>query len=374
MRLVYDADELEFQHSLRRFYGDTSPEPAVRRLMDTDLGYDPGVWKRMATELDLPGIALPQEAGGSEAGQRMLTLVFEEQGRALFGGPYLSTVGLAGTLLAACPSGAGRSESLAGIVSGTLLAAVAHAERGDARGPGDIAATAQPSDEGWTLSGTKPHVLDAACADLLLVTAGTPDGPGVFAVERLAPGVSVSPAPTIDLTRRYAHVTLSGAPGRALALGEQAWAAVRRTLDVGGICLAAEQVGGAQRLLELTTEYARLRTQFGRVIGSFQAIKHQCVDMLVAVEGARAALYEASWAADDPGPATALTRAAALAQAAASQVYCDAARTAVQVHGGIGFTWEHPAHLYYRRAHASRLFLGDERYHHRVLAQLLLEA
>jgi alkylation response protein AidB-like acyl-CoA dehydrogenase len=366
--MIFDADLLQLQDSVRRFVTTTSPEAEVRRLIESPLGYDEKIWQRMTGELELPSLGLPSEFGGVDAGQRALTIVFEEQGGALYAGPYLSTVGLAAPLLLACPASPERDRYLSAIAAGALVATVAHAEHPHGWGLDEVATSATRLGTGWQLDGRKAHVLDGKHAGVLLVSARTGNGIGIFAVETGA-GVHAEPVELIDLTRRYAHMSMREAPGQLMADGAQARKALTRALDIGGICLAAEQLGGAQCLLDMATGYARMRTQFGRIIGSFQAIKHMCVDLLLAVEGARSAVYEASWAADEGDPS--LTQSASLAQAVTSEAYCEAARVAIQVHGGIGFTWEHPAHLYYRRAHTSRLYLGDPRHHRSVIAGLL---
>jgi acyl-CoA dehydrogenase len=211
-------------------------------------------------------------------------------------------------------------------------------------------------DSGWRLSGEQAHVLDGAAADTVLVLAGTPTGPGLFAVDGAAAGLTREPQSVLDLTRRQARLRYDGVPARPVGEAGQAGAAVAGARDVAAVVLAAEAVGGAQRLLDMSVEYAKTRLQFGRAIGSFQAVKHRCADMLVDVSHARSAAYHAAWAhdagTDDPRVA------ADLATVVTAEAYLHVAKSTVQVHGGIGFTWEHPTHLYYKRAVGDAALLG----------------
>jgi alkylation response protein AidB-like acyl-CoA dehydrogenase len=362
-------EQEELRASLRRFLEERSPESEVRRLMATDEGYDRAVWQQMADQLGLCGLAIPEEYGGSGFGFEELAIVFEEMGRALLCAPFFASVGLAANLLLAVEDESARTDYLPGIAAGTTIATVALAEpsgRWDEEGI-QLAASGGVSPAEWRLSGEKRYVLDAHLADLLLVPARTPAGVSIFAVERGARGLTTTSVATMDETRKQARVTFEDTPARLLGTDGAGWPAVSDMLDLAAVALAAEQVGGAQRVLEMAVQYAKDRIQFGRPIGSFQAIKHKCADMLVEVESARSALYYAAWAAGAGDPE--LPAVASLAKSYCSEAYFHAAAQNIQIHGGIGFTWEHPAHLYFKRAKSSELLFGDPAYHRELLAQ-----
>jgi alkylation response protein AidB-like acyl-CoA dehydrogenase len=360
-------EQEELRTSLRRFLEERSPETEVRRLMATDEGYDPAVWRQMAEQLGLHGLAIPEAYGGSGFGFEELAIVFDEMGRALLCAPFFASVGLAANLLLAVEDEAARTDYLPGIASGDTIATVALAEASGRWDEQGIQMAASSSGGGWQLTGEKRYVLDGHLADLLLVPARGPAGVSIFAVEKGAPGLSTVSVTTMDQTRKQARVTFENTPARLLGSDGGGWPAVSKMLDLAAVALAAEQVGGAQRVLELAVQYAKDRVQFGRPIGSFQAIKHRCADMLVEVESARSAMYYAAWAAGAGDPE--LPAVASLAKSYCSEAYFHAAAQNIQIHGGIGFTWEHPAHLYFKRAKSSELLFGDPAYHRELLAQ-----
>ncbi|WP_329521405.1 acyl-CoA dehydrogenase family protein [Spirillospora sp. NBC_01491] len=357
MRLVVTEEQRELRATLRRFFADRSPGAEVRRLMETPEGHDPRVWAQMAGQLGLQSLAIPEEYGGAGFGVRELAVVFEEMGRALVCSPYLATVALAGTALAASSDEAAKRDLLPGIASGDTIATLVEGAPVTARHDGG---------GGWVLDGAAPQVLDGHIAGLLLVAAGTGEGTALFAVDGTAPGLDRAPLPTLDQTRRLARVAFAAVPARRIE-GDAA-AVLARTLDVAAVALAAEQLGGAQQALDMTVEYAKVRHQFGRPIGSFQAVKHRCADMFVQVESARSAVLNAAEAADER-PAE-LPAAAALAKAYCSDAYLHTAGETIQLHGGIGFTWEHDAHLYFKRAQSSRQLFGSPDRHRARLAEL----
>jgi alkylation response protein AidB-like acyl-CoA dehydrogenase len=288
-------------------------------------------------------------------------------GRALLCAPYFSTVVLAANTLLHCGDESAQKEYLPGIASGETIATLAFTEpsgRWDADG---IQMTASGSGDSWTLDGEKMFVIDGHTADLLLVAARTGAGISLFAVPADASGVTRTPLSTMDQTRKQAKVEFSGTPARLIGADGAGWDTLDRVLDLAAVGLAAEQVGGAQKCLEMSVEYAKVRVQFGRPIGSFQAIKHKCADMLLEVESAKSAAYYAMWAASELNDE--LPVVASLAKAYCSDAYFHAAAENIQIHGGIGFTWEHPAHLYFKRAKSSELLLGDPTYHRELLAQ-----
>jgi alkylation response protein AidB-like acyl-CoA dehydrogenase len=367
VNFAFDEEQEELRRSVRRFLEQRSPEAEVRRLMDTVEGYDPAVWRQMAGELGLQGIAVPEQHGGAGYGYVELAVVFEEMGRALLCAPFFATVALAANLLVATGDAAAMAEYLPGIADGTTVATVAQLEASGRWDEGGITLAAAHGGPGWSLSGEKRYVLDGHVADLFLVPARAPSGLSIFAVERSATGVESSPVPTLDQTRKQARVSFERAPARLVGTEGEGWPAISRMLDLAAVALAAEQVGGAQRALDMAVEYAKSRVQFGRPIGSFQAIKHRCADLLVEVEAARSAAYYAGWAAAESDAE--LPSVASLAKSYCSEAYFHAAAGNIQIHGGIGFTWEHPAHLYFKRAKSSELLLGDPAYHRELLAQ-----
>ena len=335
--------------------------------METTAGYDPAVWSQMADQLGLQGLIIPEQFGGSGYGYLELIVVLEEMGRALLCAPYFSSVVMAANLLMAVGDDGAMKDYLPGIAGGSVIATVALAEadgRWDAAG---VALRADGRGGGWTLTGEKLFVLDGFVADVVLAAARTPGGVSVFAVEKGAAGLSASPMPTMDQTRKQARLTFDTTSARLVGREGEGWPAISAMLDLAVVALAAEQAGGAQKVLEMAVGYAKARVQFGRPVGSFQAIKHKCADMVLDVESAKSAAYFAGRAAaagDEELPVL-----ASLAKSCCSEAYSRAAAENIQIHGGIGFTWEHPAHLYFKRAKSSELIFGDPGYHRELLAQ-----
>jgi alkylation response protein AidB-like acyl-CoA dehydrogenase len=369
MDLTFTEEQEELRLSVRRFLAEKSPETEVRRLMETADGYEPAVWRQMADQLGLQGLIVPESFGGAGYTYRELAIVFEEMGRALLCAPYFSTVALATTLLLACGDEAAQSAYLPGIASGSTIATVALTEESGRWDEEGVTLPATRSADGWQLTGEKTYVIDAQAADLILVVARTAAGPSIFAVTKGSPGLTVEPLTTMDQTRKQARVRFDAAPATLLGAEGSGWAGVSAMLDLAAVALAAEQAGGAQQVLDLAVAYAQHRMQFGRTIGSFQAIKHKCANMLLDVESAKAAAYAAAASAassDDELP-----RIASMVKTFCSEAYSYTAAEAIQVHGGMGFTWAHPCHLYYRRARSSEIILGDPNYHRELLAQRL---
>ncbi|MGY1710606.1 acyl-CoA dehydrogenase family protein [Geodermatophilus sp. SYSU D00758] len=340
----------------REFCAERFAEPEVRRLMDTPDGFDREVWRRLGRDVGLLGLAVPEELGGAGAGLVDLALVAEEFGRAVAPAPLLGSVALAATALRLGADDGAGEELLPAIAEGEAVAALAATDARGAWAPARPTVGAERGAGGWRLTGEQAHVLDGAAADVVVVLAGTDAGPGLFAVEAGAAGLTREPQPGLDLTRRQARLRYDGVPARTVGQPGQGTVAVAGAREVAAVVLAAEAVGGAQRLLDLSVGYARTRLQFGRAIGSFQAVKHRCADMLVDVEHARSVAYHAAWAHDAGTDDPAL--AADLATVVTAAAYLRVAKSTVQVHGGIGFTWEHPAHLYYKRAVSDATLLG----------------
>lgn len=330
-------------------------EPPLARAAAGPATIDRTMWRRLASELGLPAVGLPELYGGG-FGLPALRVVMEELGRELAPVPFLSTVVLASTALTASANEAACERYLPPIADGELIAAVAIAEKDGRWTVRDGATQARQSSGQWRLTGQKAFVIDGAEADVILVFAQTADGPSLFAVDANAPGLHRAPMESLDLTRAFAHLTFEDTSATLIGRVGTADSVLEPMGDVARLALAAENIGGAQRCLELSVDYAKTRHQFGRPIGSFQAIKHLCADMLVAVEGARAATAEAAATAKDR-PHT-LPVAAAVAYVESARTYFAVADATIHVHGGIGFTWEHPAHLYYRRAKSNQLLFG----------------
>jgi alkylation response protein AidB-like acyl-CoA dehydrogenase len=365
VKLAFTEEQEELRRSVRRFLDDRSPVGEVRRLMRAEEGWDRAVWRAMAEQVGLQGIHVPEAFGGAGLGHVELGIVFEELGRRLACVPYFSTVGLAVNALLASGDERAQRQLLPRLASGEATGTLAVLEPSGSWDLDALATRARREGDGWVVDGTKAFVVDGHTADVLLVAARTPDGLGVFAVEGGGPGVERVPVPQLDQTRKLARVELSAAPATPVgeAGGAEGW--LPRALDLAAVALAMEQVGGAQRCLDMSVEYAKARHQFGRAIGSFQAIKHRCADMLLRVESARAAAYYAAWAAAEG--AEELPAVASLARAYCSEAYSWVAGETIQVHGGIGFTWEHDAHLYFKRAKASELLLGDPAHHRELM-------
>ena len=369
-----DLEELdELRAALRDFLAAKSPEDAVRKLMEAEPRYDPAVWSQLSDQLRLPALALPERYSGDGFGLVELGVAMEEAGRVLLCSPFFATVALGAQALLASGDEDACSRYLPGIASGSTTATFAVTEHEGSWDVGQIGTRATPGGDGtWTLTGEKLFVVDGTTADLLLVVAQTDAGPTMptmFAVDRSADGMTADSMQAIDGTRALAKVTFRSTPATLIGTQGSASAIVERVIDVASVALAAEQAGAARRCLEMSAGYARERFQFGRPIGSFQAVKHKCADMLVQVELAEAAAREAARLADESSPDFAV--AAATAHACCSRALMFAAAENIQVHGGIGFTWEHPAHLYFRRAKSSQmLFGGPAVYLERVLDRL----
>jgi len=345
-----------------------SGEAQVRAQMATDKGFDPTVWRELAA-MGLTGLLIDEEYGGAGAGPVEMGIAMEEMGRALLVGPFLSTAVLVPSLLAATGDAAERAAVLPRIAAGELVATAAFAEDGSALVPSTIATSAGLIGDAWHVTGYKHFVLDGLSAERIYVLATTDAGPAVFAVDAGADGLSVTPLSTVDPTRKQCRLQFVDTPARLVGKPGAGVEAFSAALDRTALALVSEQAGGARRAVEMATEYAKTRFQFGRAIGSFQAVKHMCADMLLEAESAvSAARFAASsFASGAPSRLADL----ALAQAYCSDAFVFVAATSIHVHGGIGFTWEHPAHLYLRRARCDAQLLGSaSRHRERYLRQI----
>ncbi|HTX28967.1 MAG TPA: acyl-CoA dehydrogenase family protein [Streptosporangiaceae bacterium] len=376
MHLGVSPEQRELRESVRRFLADRAPLSRVRELMDLPDATDAGVWRQAADQLGLQGIAIGEEYGGAGFSFAEQAIVLEELGGVLYSGPYLASAVLAATALLASEDEGARRDLLPGISSGRTIATLAFTEDDGSWDPASIRLTAAKDGDGWRLDGHKSFILDGHGAGLILAVAATdtdtasqasPPELSLFAVDGGAAGLSRRVLPTLDQTRRLARAEFSGVPARLIGAPGAGRAVLEHTLDVAAIALAAEQLGGAQRALDMAVGYAKIRQQFDRPIGSFQAIKHRCADLLLEVESLRSAVgYAAAAVAEGSAEVPVL---APLVKAHASEVYSRVAAENIQIHGGIGFTWEHDAHLYLKRAKASELFLGDGSYHRERLAR-----
>ncbi|BBW99155.1 MULTISPECIES: acyl-CoA dehydrogenase family protein [Mycolicibacterium] len=369
MTFAPTEEQRQLQQLVRKFCEAKSPVAEVRRLMDTEAGFDPAVWHQLGSELGLQSLAIPERFGGAGFSLVELCLAMEEMGRALLCAPFLSSIVLGANVILVGGTEDNRERLLPAIASGDLRAALAFAERTDAWAPYDIATEAIVDGAQYRLHGAKTLVVDGHTAQLIIVSARRPGTGAVslFTVDASnAEGLRRTSLPTLDQTRKLAELRFEGTPAQLLGgPDDDGAAALRRTLQRAAVCLAAEQLGGAAHCLDASVEYAKMRTQFGRPIGSFQAIKHRCADMLLDVESARSAAYSAmASAADD----TDVALASSLAHAYCSEVFSRSAGAMVQIHGGVGYTWEHDAHLYLKRAKASEALLGGIDYHRDVVA------
>jgi alkylation response protein AidB-like acyl-CoA dehydrogenase len=374
MQFAFTDEQEQFRSVVRRFLQQKSPTTEVRRLMASADGFDPAVWRALADELALTGLVIPEAYGGSGFGPVELGIAMEEQGRALLCAPFFSSCVLGASAILNAGSEAQRSELLPDVANGSVRVAFAFNEPNGRAATSGVETVAAKRDGKWLLSGTKSFVVDGATAHKLVVVArdaGTTgdDGISLFVVDADAKGVERTRLATMDATRKQARVKLDSASALLLGDAGSGAAALSRTLDHAAIALANEMVGGAQALLESAVAYAKLRVQFGRAIGSFQAIKHKCADMLLDVELAKSTAYYAAQAEADGAPET--PSLASMAKAAAADAYMRTAAQTIQIHGGIGFTWENDTHLWFKRAKSSEVWLGDPSYHRERMLQTM---
>jgi alkylation response protein AidB-like acyl-CoA dehydrogenase len=359
---AFSEEQDALRATVRRFCDERSPSSEVRRLMETTEGFDPDVWKQLANELGLTGMHIPEELGGSGFTFVELTIALEEMGRALLCAPFFSSICLGANAILNAGTDAERKELLPPIASGDVRAALAFTEPSGDWTLDGIALQA----DGTKLSGTKTYVLDGHTADLIVVAARENNGISFFTVTSESAGLKRTPLETLDMTRKQAELVFDGVEASRLGEAGAGADALRKTLEQAAVCLAAECVGGSEKTMEMAVQYAKDRYQFGRPIGSFQSIKHKCADMLLRLESAKSAAYYAAWAAAEDNEE--LPVASSLAKAYCTESYFANSRENIQIHGGIGFTYEHDCHLYYRRAKSSELYLGDPTFHRELIA------
>ena len=371
MRFSFTPEQEEFRTSLRRALDARSPTTEVRRLMATDAGFDREGWQKLNQELGLTAIHIPEAYGGGGFGYAELAIVLEEAGRGLLCAPFFSTV-LASAAILNAATEEQKHALLPAIAAGTTTATLAFSEddgRNDAAG---VTATASPSGSTWRLDGAKSFVLDGHTADLIVVLARRPGSSGenglsFFTVSGDASGLKRRRLKTMDETRKLARLEFNAVEARLLGEVETASAPFARTMQQAAILLANEMVGGADRLRQDALDYTKMRMQFGRSIASFQVTKHKAADMLVDVELAKSAAYYAAAALDEGDDD--LPAIASLAKACASEAYLQTAIHAVQMHGGIGFTWDNDTHLWFKRAKSSEILFGDANQHRELMMQ-----
>jgi alkylation response protein AidB-like acyl-CoA dehydrogenase len=376
MNFGFNDEQELLRSTARKFFENECPSEVVRRLMDTPEGMTAELWGKLAEQGWL-GLIFPETYDGMGLGFVDLTVLMEEMGRAVVPGPYFSTVLLGGLAIVEAGSEAQKKEWLPKIAGGQKRVTLAWMEPSAMLGAAGVTLEAKGAGGGYTLTGTKLFVPDAHTADAIVVAARTGAGKGdegvsLFLVPRDARGVEVKLLPTMDQTRKLCEVTLSGVSLGADALVGGAgtgWAPLARVLDRACVALCAEMCGGAQKVLDMTVEYAKIRQAFGKPIGSYQGVKHKAADMLVEVENSKSITYYAAWAMDEGSAEGPL--AVSMAKAYVSDAYRRVSAAGIQLHGGIGFTWEHDLHLYFKRAKGSEFTFGDATYHRERVAQLV---
>jgi alkylation response protein AidB-like acyl-CoA dehydrogenase len=376
MNFGFNDEQELLRSTARKFFENECGSDTVRRLMETPEGISPDLWTKLAEQGWL-GLVYPEAYDGMGLGLVDLVVLMEEMGRAVVPGPYFSAVLLGGLAIAEAGSEAQKKEWLPKIAAGDRRVALAWMEPSAQLGPAGVTLTAVEKGGKYTLSGTKLFVHDAHTADALVVAARTrpgagADGVSLFLVPKGTKGLEVTLLPTMDQTRKLCEVALSDVtigPDALLGAAGAGWAPLARVLDRATVALCAEMCGGAQKVLDMTVEYAKIRQAFGRPIGSYQGVKHRAADMLVDVENSKSITYYAAWALDENAAEAPL--AVSMAKAYVSDAYRRVAAAGIQLHGGIGFTWEHDLHLYFKRAKGSEFTFGDATHHRERVAQLV---
>ena len=376
MNFGFNEEQELLRNTARKFFENECPSDTVRKLMETPEGMSAELWKKLAEQGWL-GLIFPEPYDGMALGLVDLVVLMEEMGRAVAPGPYFSTVLLGGLAILEAGNDAQKKEWLPKIAAGDKRVALAWMEPSAQLGPAGVTLTAAEKGGTYTLSGTKLFVHDAHTADALVVAARTrpgagPDGVSLFLLPKGTKGLAVTLLPTMDQTRKLCEVACSDVTVGADALLGAAgagWTPLSRVLDRATVALCAEMCGGAQKVLDMTVEYAKIRQAFGRPIGSYQGVKHRAADMLVDVENSKSITYYAAWALDENSPEAPL--AVSMAKAYVSDAFRRVAAAGIQLHGGIGFTWEHDLHLYFKRAKGSEFTFGDATHHRERVAQLV---
>ena len=376
MNFGFNEEQELLRSTARKFFENECPSTVVRALMEMPEGMTPALWSKLVEQGWL-GLIYPEAYDGMGLGLVDLVVLMEEMGRAVVPGPYFSTVLLGALTILEAGNETQKKEWLPKIATGDKRVSLAWMEPSATLGPDGVTLPAVEKNGTYTLSGTKLFVPDAHTADAIVVAARTAmgkseDGVALFLVPKGASGLDVKLLPTMDQTRKLCEVTLKDVRlgSEALLGGAGAgWKPLARVLDRATVALCAEMCGGAQKVLDMTVEYAKIRQAFGRPIGSYQGVKHKAADMLVDVENSKSITYYAAWALDEgvtEGPL-----ATSMAKAYVSDAYRRVSAAGIQLHGGIGFTWEHDLHLYFKRAKGSEFTFGDATYHRERVAQLV---
>lgn len=373
--MEFDLSETQqlFKRSARELFSQECPPNLVREMIEGGQPYSEKLWNKLA-EQGWTGLIFSEEDGGQGLGMVEMAVAFEEMGYSLVPGAFLWTVTVAGSLIARTGNADQRKKYLHAIIEGRAKAAVAVLEESGDWSPDSISLSAAESGDGLKLQGRKLFVNDAGIADFIIVSAIGGNGPIIAVVERNAPGLNIRPMPSLDGTRDLFEVTFEDTVvpvGNILARGRESRQALEHALDVGTLALCAEMVGGMQWIMDASVEYAKTRKQFGKPIGQFQAVQHHCADMLLQTESTRSAVYYAAWVMEsEPGQAP---LAVSIAKAYASDSFRDVGNRGIQVHGGLGFTWDENVHFYYKRAKAAELMFGDAAFHRERIASLLID-
>ncbi|GAC1475070.1 MAG: acyl-CoA dehydrogenase family protein [Candidatus Dormibacteraceae bacterium] len=374
MDFAFSEEQEMLRSSTRDFLAKECSSKVVRKLMDAPDAYDEGLWRKIAG-LGWTALGIPEQYGG--VGTFLdLIVVLEEAGRALMPGPFFATMGLAVPALLEAGTEAQKKDVLGAIAEGAARATLAMTEPSGRWDASAVTLSAKPSGGGWQLDGVKLFVPDAEAADYIVVAARTrgegEDGISLFLVKGRPAGMTITSLKTLDMTRRWSEVRFDGvklAGDSLMGTADKGWPPLKRALEWATAALCAEMIGGTQKVLETSTEYAKTRHQFGKPIGIYQAVSHKLADMLVLSESGRSATYYAAWAIE--ADASDRSLAASMAKAYVSDAYRKVAGDGIQVHGGIGFTWEHDMHLYFKRAKSSEVTLGDATFHRELVAQAL---
>ena len=367
MKIGFDQEQTQFREVVSRFLRERSPIEVVRALMETEQGFDAELWKQTCGEVGLAGIHIPEEYGGAGFGPVELGIVLEEMGRSLYCGPFFSSSVMAGFAILEYATPVYKEELLPGIAEGTQLATLVLDNLDSPAWVGQQFTVVADGDS-VHLTGRAEIVVDAHLVDVFIVPVYANAKFSLYKVSSREPGVTVAQRPVMDLTRKLSSVSLKNASATLISGASDV--DIHRIWDFLSSMLAHEMVGGAQTLLESTVEFTKTRVQFGRQIGSFQSLKHICADLLHDIELAKAATYHSArcLAGDAENPS-----AANMAKAMASDAYMDAAKAAIQLRGGIGFTWEEDTHLWFKRAKSSEVFLGTSNWHRQKLVERKLE-
>jgi len=386
MDFSFTEEQQMIRDTAEAFLAEVSTSEAIRAAMITERGYDPALWQRITSEMYWQAIHIPEQYGGMGLGYVELVAMLEQMGRYLLCSPFFSTVCLGTNALLIAGSEQHKADYLARICDGSLTATLAYTGSGGHWGSDAVQVIAGKQGQNYQLNGTLRYVPDGHTADLLIIAARTAgsagdEGISLFALPAASAGVTRRYLPTMDQTRKQAEISLDNVSVPASALmGEEAkaWPQLQKIIQLATIAVAAEQMGGAQQVLDATVAYTKERVQFGRPVAGFQAVKHRAAEMMLKTEVSRSAVYYAACIAEEAlhgGPlAIELEEAASVAKAYCSDAYFQNAGDAIQLHGGVGFTWEYDVHLYFKRAKSSEIFLGNAAIHRENIARLLLDS